>query len=1141
MTSGAPWSVKGIDPKAREVAKDLARRSGMTLGEWLNRMILEEDGPEDIASESYFTDPTYAAKTFVAERPARTYIETPRQEVFKAPEPPLRPEPLYVAPTRFEAPEHPGDEIARVTVALDRLTDRIENSEGRTGKAISGVEHSVREAVERIESAEREHVAIAARFEGAVEDTRTEQARLSDRLRRMESEAAGPRSAEALRALEQALGRVANHLYEGENRTRQTLADLRERVERAEAGAPAPSVEVIEEVVERVGARLTEAEARTSEALEGLRASFAGLDGRVRTVETEAPASLDQKLEHFAASLTATLTERVEATRGELAKSLETASEGRFDRMERKLSEMTDQVRAAEERSAQAIERVGREVLTVADNLNRRVQVSETRSADAIEHVGGEVARIAQTVETRLTRNDTIQAEAMEKLGAEIARISERLAERIANAERRSAQAFDDVGEQVARISERIGVHGDRASDELVERIRLSEERTARLLDEAREKIDQRLGETQRRIAEQVAAAPLVSAPTYADPVKAFGEPEPFPAFEADEPPAPRPAGQATMQTTGLTTRSGFATPRPMSAIAPQVVVPQAIAPQTIAPQTLAAQAAEAPAVFAPEPFPGAAQASTFDAEDFEAADGFADLSEATADTAFEGDLETEDFAPELELIEEVAEPSSSGFGASAFEALDAEEAEAEEHRSEAFDALDAAAPEDPKDETAAYGASAFDVAEDEEAHDDPAFARSAFAPLEEEDHAPKLPLSTREVIEQARAAARAAVENDNRGRWPKTSPKAKAEKAERAVPGASLFSSMFGGRAKRRAGSSLQTALVVMGTAALVSLGAAGFMLMDGRPGGAPPKRVSEALAALSGGRIKEVVASEQDTTPFPATPRVAMALSPQPIVPAGPGQPTAPDLSDRFGKAAQGVKAGAPGAIDELKAVAELGHAPAQFYLARLYEKGEGGLKVDLAASRRWTERAAEGGDPRAMHNVGMAYINGAGGPKNSTTAAQWFRRAADLGLVDSQFNLAALYEKGLGVSQNPAEAYKWYLIAAKTGDGDARQRADQVRGQLTPDARAVAEQAATAFRPAIRNPSAAPVATAALGGDNAGVIVAQRALSRLGYYLGPTDGSASPALQLAIAAYQRDHNTPVTGILDQPTLQGLSVYTR
>lgn len=40
-TAAGPWSVKGIDPKAREIAKDLARRSGLTLGEWLNQMIVE--------------------------------------------------------------------------------------------------------------------------------------------------------------------------------------------------------------------------------------------------------------------------------------------------------------------------------------------------------------------------------------------------------------------------------------------------------------------------------------------------------------------------------------------------------------------------------------------------------------------------------------------------------------------------------------------------------------------------------------------------------------------------------------------------------------------------------------------------------------------------------------------------------------------------------------------------------------------------------------------------------------------------------------------------------------------------------------------------------------------------------------------
>lgn len=1122
MTSGAPWSVKGIDPKAREVAKDLARRSGMTLGEWLNRMILEEDGPEEISSEAYFSDPAYAPRAF-ADRPVRTYYETARDS-YRAPEPPLRPDPIE-APSRFEAPEHPADEIGRVTMALERLTERIENSEGRTGKAISGVEHSIREAVARIEAAERDHVAVASRFEGVVDEARAEQSRLAERVRRMEAEASGPRSAEALRALEQALGRVANHLYDGESRTRQTLADLRERIERAEAGAPAPSIEVIDEVVERVGARLGEAEARTSQALEDLRASFSGLDGRLATVESAGTGDIDQRFQQMAASLS----QRVEATRSELAQTLQASTESRFDRMERKLAEMAEQVRLAEERSAHAIERVGQEVLTVADNLNRRVQASETRSAEAIEHVGGEVARIAQTMETRLTRNDSVQAEAMEKLGAEIARISERLAERIANAERRSAQAFDEVGEKVSQITERIGQRSDRASDDLVERIRQSEERTARLLEDAREKIDQRLAEAQRRISEQVAAGP-VRGPMSADPKAMFGEPEPFPELpEPAGPPLPPPvARRTTLQATGNMTNTGFAMPPPRPVAQPSAAVPvAAVSPESVAaPLAAAAEAFETPRTFAADPFPAEVEARTFDAKDFEAADDFLAAPQA-APQAAQGDLEDEDFAPELELVDEApAEP------AAAFEAAEPEVAESEV-------AAEPGALHDP------FEASAFDDEDDlpalpplpdDEADLRPETAFAADSAEAEADEAQEAaaPLTTREVIEQARAAARAASSPDK-------ARKTQARKDKTVLPssgGASIFS-MFG-RPRRRAGSSVQTALVIVGAAAAVSVGAAGFILMEGRPGGAPPKRVADAIAALSGGS-KEISASEADTTPFPANPRVAMALAPQPIAPVAPGQTAAPDLSERFAKAAQDVEDRKPGAVAELKAVAELGDAPAQFYLARLYEKGEGGLKPDLVESRRWTERAAQGGDRRAMHNLGMAYINGAGGPKNSVTAAQWFRRAADLGLVDSQFNLAALYEKGLGVSQNPAEAYKWYLIAARTGDADARKRADQVKPQLTADARAVAEQAAVAFRPAQGNPSAAPTAVADLGADAAGMMMAQRALSRLGYYLGPTDGSASPALKLAVAAYQRDHGAAATGVLDRTTLQELSVYTR
>ena len=48
MKSGIPWSLKGIEPETREAATDAARRSGMSLGEWLNTKILDSsDGVED--------------------------------------------------------------------------------------------------------------------------------------------------------------------------------------------------------------------------------------------------------------------------------------------------------------------------------------------------------------------------------------------------------------------------------------------------------------------------------------------------------------------------------------------------------------------------------------------------------------------------------------------------------------------------------------------------------------------------------------------------------------------------------------------------------------------------------------------------------------------------------------------------------------------------------------------------------------------------------------------------------------------------------------------------------------------------------------------------------------------------------------
>jgi len=1004
MTAAAPWSVKGIDPKAREVAKDLARRSGMTLGEWLNRMIIE--GEVDPASLEAFGEPSRPSLAVNNDRANNTsYFETARGG----------------APARIEAPEHPADEVGRVAIALDRLTDRIEAAEKRSAQAISGIDESVRGALQRLASAEREQIAVAARFEGAVDEVKTDQIRNAERLRRMEAEAVGPRSAEALRALEGALGKVAGHLYEGEARTRETIAHLENRLDnQAGVGAGDPSA-LVDEVVARLGQRLEAAETRTAEALQALGASFTALDGRLQTVETRNPGEgVRERLDELSNSLT----QRMEAARLEMATKLRQSADGRFDRMEHKLGEMTAHVQAAEQRSAQAIERMGREVVGMADALNRRVQTSEARNTAAIEQV-------AASIDQKLNRADSVQAQALEKLGTEIARITEKLAERISNAERRNALAIDDVGDQVSRVTDRLNQRHERSSQELVDRIRQSEERTARMLEEAREKIDAKLGEAQKRLAEQAAATPAPAARPAPSPFDgerySFGG-EAVPEDVFHQPAAFIPAHSSTPARTAA----------PAAFDAPALEV--------------ASFPASAPAM--PE----------FGEEDFEAADGFASTPEP--ESAFE---------PETDY--------DSDFTAPAFEA--------------------------------------------------PEFSVPEFSPAEE-PAAPSRPLSTREVIEQARAAARqAAVAGDAKG---KDKPKA-AKKA-----GTSLFAG-FGakGSEKKAKKGAMKTALMVSAAAAFMGVGAASFFVSADNSAGPLPDRVAKGIAHRSS---QEIRSAEVDTSPYGARAAVLTALptadavaTPVEAAPAPPAE----NAQALYDEGVRRIEAKDRTGLEPMRKAANLGLPRAQFYLAKLYEAGEGGVKKDLFEARRWTERAATAGEPGAMHNLALAYYKGEGGERNSTKAASWFRRAADLNLVDSQFNLAQLYEFGRGVDQNVAESYKWYLIAARNGDATARARATALRGQLTPEGQRIAERSASGFR---SQASTAPVQTAALSSaaaPSAGLATAQRALSKLGYYQGPQDGVSSPALRMAIGAYQRDQSLSPSGALDGETLSRLSAFAR
>lgn len=814
MSAGAPWSVKGIDPKAREVAKDLARRSGMTLGEWLNRVILEDDIPDEVTDETQLPD-----------RPLR--VEAPRLRAVPPPAPPATPD------------------LARVAYALDRLTDRIEASETRTGLAISGVEHSVRQALARIETAEREQHAAAVRLEGLLAETQAEVSYNGERVRRLETEASGPRSAEALRMIEAGLAR-------------------------------AEPEQVVATVLERLGDRLAMAEARTAAALDELKGSLAGLDRRLGSVERGGGPATEQRFE----ALAQTLTQRVEAVRAEVADALASTTGGAF---ESRFATLTEQVRIAERRSAQAVEDIGRQVLAMAEAVGKKLTTVDERSAEAIDQVGTEVARIAGAVELRLARAEQTQAESFERLTAEFARMSETLS---------------------ARPDAAIAATSAAASQ-----------------------------------------APAVAL-----------DPEPEVVAEIVE---------------------GFGPP-------PEPELELAVEPAT--------------ATFGPELFSRA--------------------------------------EPGLDEPVEVVDPP--------WRRLDLDVPEAE--------------------------------------------TPDSFAPLiDDELFEPEGPstgpeLSTREVIERARAAARAAQDAARDAEAIGTGG-AKVRAAEvRAQLGARGTGRLFQGfnvKPRRAPNSALQTALMVAGGAAFLSVGAAGLTLMQA-PGTPAPTQ-------------------EAAVPPLPQNPRAAMALGPASFV---SDSTTATPSGPVFADVRAEIEAGRPGSIGKLKALADAGHAQAQLYLAQLYDGGEAGLPRNPTEARRLTTMAAEAGDVKAMHNLGVYLFRGEGGPQDLTGAAQWFRKAAAAGVVESQFNLGLLHQSGSGVAKDESQARYWFRLAAARGDAEARRALDALK------------PAQPAARPATAPPRAAPSPAASLN-----VRQTQLVLARQGYYDGPADGLPSAAYRTALVAYQRD----------------------
>ena len=154
MKSSSPWSVKGVEPEAREAAKMAARRAGVPLGVWLSTMI-RRTATEQLKSGGSFM---------------------PRDEE--------RPPPPRMENDIPGGHRPPALTTEAVLESINRLAAKIEASENRTSEAIAPLAEKVQSLSQQME---------AVKESGAVDSAPLERAlsRMAERLDTIEE---GPRA-----------------------------------------------------------------------------------------------------------------------------------------------------------------------------------------------------------------------------------------------------------------------------------------------------------------------------------------------------------------------------------------------------------------------------------------------------------------------------------------------------------------------------------------------------------------------------------------------------------------------------------------------------------------------------------------------------------------------------------------------------------------------------------------------------------------------------------------------------------------------------------------------------------------------------------------------------------------------------------
>jgi localization factor PodJL len=144
MRQKVQWNLDGLEPEAREAAKEAARRAGMTLGEWLSQTIVDQSGRAPAraypqrADNSFRNDPGGpVAETLeqVAQRLTRLQRDRQTQTALREPEPVYPDVEAIVSAAAAESERRMRDSSLKTAQALDSVARWMERADERWTEA----------------------------------------------------------------------------------------------------------------------------------------------------------------------------------------------------------------------------------------------------------------------------------------------------------------------------------------------------------------------------------------------------------------------------------------------------------------------------------------------------------------------------------------------------------------------------------------------------------------------------------------------------------------------------------------------------------------------------------------------------------------------------------------------------------------------------------------------------------------------------------------------------------------------------------------------------------------------------------------------------------------------------------------------